>query len=147
LKTIVFEVTAFSLAIFFFGSIFCLSIWSTWTGVDGLYAQIGYAHHAGEVSARILDITGERDILITDAEDKLVWPKRDVMVKSRHPDIIRAAFELLKQGHGVYYLGPEIPVSMFSAINDQYKGVGIEMQPAIATISPHAIYPIWLISQ
>jgi len=88
--------------VFFMGPQFAFA------GIDGLYAvqqQIAYMQN---VRFDVLGLTTERDIIVTDREDKFFWPTRDVMVRFRDPAIPQAIATALQDDFGVYYFTPTL---------------------------------------
>lgn len=117
-----------------------LSLRLIWAGIDGLWAVKNYEIQNETLRAQIVSITPSSAVILTDTEDKSIWPDRAVMVKAFHPDILGAARHLLDQGVPVYYLSTTI--HDMSLVQRELQPYGLLLESSVIEQSPHSLYPL-----
>lgn len=95
--------------------------------LNGLVPSHERYTHAEQIRTAILDHTDEDAIIVTDTEDKVVWPYRQVMVRAKDPDIGGAVANMLEKNYKMYYFGPILPRVAEEDLFAHFDTFGLEL--------------------
>lgn len=98
------------------------------SGIDGLSAVEKQISYIQDVRVDVLSRTTERDIIVTDREDKFFWPTRDVMVRFRDPAIPKAVSSALNKEFGVFYFTPTLSGDQEKEVLSYIEDYGLNLE-------------------
>ncbi len=108
-------------------------------GIDGLRAMEQHLQATNDLRTQVLALTEPSAILITEREDKFVWPDRQVMVRLYDPRVREGARNLMRNGHAIYYLTPTPNAAELTRLVNYLNPVGIQLKE-VSNISTLTLY-------
>ncbi|MFA6426979.1 MAG: glycosyltransferase family 39 protein [Candidatus Magasanikbacteria bacterium] len=123
-----------------------LSYNAAFRGVDGILAVRGQLKYVELVKKDILASTQTHAIIVSDREDKFVWPERQVIVRFFDSRVGQALGKLVFAGNPVYYLTPKLDEAHYQNTVDYLGQFGLSLEEKMF-FKDHTLYNLKVHSQ
>lgn len=115
---------------------------AVYSGVDGITALT----HSLRMGATLRDVvranTAPQAVIITEREDKFIWPARQVMVRFDHPRVRQAAANFVAREWPVYYVARTLSSTQLQTMNEWLEPVQLRFADSKEIVDGYTLYPI-----
>lgn len=113
-----------------------------YSGLDGLSNLTQSLRNGAMLRAEIIKTTSEQAIIITEREDKFIWPARQVMVRFDHPRVRQAAADLVARNWPVYYLSRTLTDGQIKVASGWLAPVSLEFKIDSEPLAGYTLYKV-----
>lgn len=115
---------------------------AVYSGPDGLVSLTQSLRTGLALKTAVAKHTSDQAIIITEREDKFIWPTRQVMVRFDHPRVRRAVASLTARDWPVYYLSRTLTTDQLGAMIDWLSGASLKFDTQTEVVPGYTLYQI-----